>query len=116
MSKERRDLSQRKIRRIKRTDEETSFEMDTTSIGTRMKGLSPNTKLYYTKVGFGIGTGIFSGIPPMKKDMGSTGNIHNFIRCPIPGGYGKSAGIKPTRDAGYVYFIIQKRILERVTS
>ncbi|MHA1973797.1 MAG: hypothetical protein ACTSW1_12440 [Candidatus Hodarchaeales archaeon] len=60
MSKERRDISQRKIRRIKRTLEESEVEqqIQTSKI---QKILTPNTKLYYTKVIFGIITGGISG-------------------------------------------------------
>ncbi|MFX0015572.1 MAG: hypothetical protein ACFFB2_11690 [Promethearchaeota archaeon] len=57
MSKERRHISQRKIRRIKRVTkpEEVESRSETTT------GLAPNTKMYYTKVSFGVCTGLVTG-------------------------------------------------------
>jgi len=60
LSKERRDISQRKIRRIKRSLEESDIEQQTQASRIE-KILTPNTKLYYSKVIFGIITGGISG-------------------------------------------------------
>ena len=62
MSKERRDISQRKIRRIKR-DQDDSITEESSQISSRIeKILTPNTKLYYSKVVFGIASGSLTGI------------------------------------------------------
>lgn len=62
MSKERRDISQRKIRRIKR-DQDDSIPEESSQLSSRIeKILTPNTKLYYSKVVFGIATGSLTGI------------------------------------------------------
>ncbi len=65
MSKERRNLSQRKIRRFQTAADEESMDTDSTPMSSLVTGLtvlSPNTKLYYTKVVFGIIWGIVAGI------------------------------------------------------
>ena len=65
MSKERRNLSQRKIRRIQTTTDEASPET-ISSTGSSfievLSGLSPNSKLYYSKVVFGAIWGLIAGI------------------------------------------------------
>lgn len=62
LSKERRYISQRKIRRIKRSTDDSSFQLESEPSETKPQGLAPNTKLYYSKVCFGIGTGAVAGI------------------------------------------------------
>lgn len=62
MSKERRDISQRKIRRIKRDQVDTEIE-ESSQLSSRIeKILTPNTKLYYSKVVFGIASGSLTGL------------------------------------------------------
>ncbi len=61
LSRERRYISQRKIRRVKRSTDDSSFELESEQSVTKPQGLAPKTKMYYTKVCFGIITGIFSG-------------------------------------------------------
>lgn len=61
LSKERRHISQRKIRRVKRPTDDSSFELESEKSVTKPEGLSPKTKMYYTKVCFGISTGVFTG-------------------------------------------------------
>ncbi|MFX0122144.1 MAG: hypothetical protein ACFFAE_00770 [Candidatus Hodarchaeota archaeon] len=61
MSRERRHISQRKIRRIKRTIDDTTFKLESEPSEVKTKGLAPNTKMYYTKVVFGISTGVITG-------------------------------------------------------
>jgi len=58
----RRDLSKRKIRKISRKVDESNEQLDLQKNAQRGKGLSPNTKLYYTKVITGASTGLVSGI------------------------------------------------------
>jgi len=65
LSKERRDLSQRKIRRIQTATDEPSADTDSitvSSMADRFNALSPNTKLYYSKVVFSIIWGIIAGL------------------------------------------------------
>ncbi|UCG90766.1 MAG: hypothetical protein JSU57_03270 [Candidatus Heimdallarchaeota archaeon] len=62
MSKERRYISQRKIRRIKRPTDDSSFELESEPSVTKPQGLAPNTKMYYTKVCFGVGSGTATGL------------------------------------------------------
>ncbi|MFX1285290.1 MAG: hypothetical protein ACFFB5_16690 [Promethearchaeota archaeon] len=62
MSKERRYISQRKIRRIKRTTDDSSFELESEPSLSKPQGLTPNTKMYYTKVCFGVGSGTATGL------------------------------------------------------
>ncbi|MFX0212127.1 MAG: hypothetical protein ACFFDT_39505 [Candidatus Hodarchaeota archaeon] len=62
MSRERRKIGQRKIRRIKRATDESSFQLDAEPSEVRTTGLAPNTKMYYTKVAFGVSTGTLTGI------------------------------------------------------
>ncbi|MFX0152355.1 MAG: hypothetical protein ACFFAJ_16325 [Candidatus Hodarchaeota archaeon] len=69
LSKERRDISQRKIRRIKRKSDDTTFQLDTRPKEVKTKGLKPNTKLYYTKVSFGVGSGLISGFAFLLFDF-----------------------------------------------
>ncbi|MFX1506938.1 MAG: hypothetical protein ACFFDC_12610 [Promethearchaeota archaeon] len=61
MSRERRKIGQRKIRRIKRTTDESSFQLDAEPNELRTTGLAPNTKMYYTKIAFGVSTGTLTG-------------------------------------------------------
>lgn len=62
LSKERRYISQRKIRRIKRSTDDSSFQLESEPSETKPQGLAPNTKLYYSKVCFSIGTGVVTGV------------------------------------------------------
>lgn len=62
LSKERRYISQRKIRRIKRTTDDSSFELESEPSLSKPQGLTPNTKMYYTKVCFGVGSGTATGL------------------------------------------------------
>ncbi len=62
MSRERRDLSKRKIRKISRKIDESNDQTDFDKNARNRKDLSPNTKLYYTKVVTGASTGIFTGL------------------------------------------------------
>ncbi len=62
LSKERRYISQRKIRRIKRSTDDSSFQLESEPSETKPQGLAPNTKLYYSKVCFGVGTGAIAGL------------------------------------------------------
>lgn len=61
LSRERRKIGQRKIRRIKRTTDESSFQLDAEPNELRTTGLAPNTKMYYTKIAFGVSTGTLTG-------------------------------------------------------
>jgi heme/copper-type cytochrome/quinol oxidase subunit 4 len=67
LSRERRDISQRKIRRIKRKIEES--ELDSEPSEVRTTGLAPNTKMYYTKVAFGASTGTLTGFLLVLSDF-----------------------------------------------
>lgn len=62
MSRERRDLSKRKIRKISRKIDESTTQIDLDNNAQKLKELSPNTKLYYTKVITGAISGILTGI------------------------------------------------------
>ena len=62
MSRERRDLSKRKIRKISRKIDESNDQTDFDRNAKNRKELSPNTKLYYTKVVAGASTGLFTGL------------------------------------------------------
>ncbi len=62
LSKERRYISQRKIRRIKRPTDDSSFELESEPSVIKPQGLAPNTKMYYTKICFGVGGGIATGL------------------------------------------------------
>ena len=62
LSKERRYISQRKIRRIKRSTDDSSFQLESEPSETKPQGLAPNTKLYYSKVCFGVSTGVIAGV------------------------------------------------------
>ena len=62
MSRERRDLSKRKIRKISRKIDESTTQIDLDKNAQKLKELSPNTKLYYTKVITGAISGILTGI------------------------------------------------------
>lgn len=75
MSRERRYISQRKIRRIKRVTDDSALQLDTESTATKPAGLSPNTKMYYTKVCFGIGTGVISGLIHMFLGVAASERI-----------------------------------------
>ncbi len=61
MSRERRNISQRKIRKITRRPDEDSTITETRRSNYRFNELSPNTRMYYTKVVFGGITGIVTG-------------------------------------------------------
>ena len=78
LSKERRNISQRKIRRIKRTTPESSFQLESEITPTKSKGLAPSTLLYYNKIIFGAGSGTITGLllllPEMGIDIGLTIN------------------------------------------
>ena len=62
MSRERRDLSKRKIRRISRKEEESKDQVNLGKSTLKLNDLSPNTKLYYTKVITGAFSGLVTGI------------------------------------------------------
>lgn len=62
LSKERRYISQRKIRRIKRSTDDSTFQLESEPSETKPQGLAPNTKLYYSKVCFGVSTGVIAGV------------------------------------------------------
>ena len=62
MSRERRDLSKRKIRRISRKEDEENDKIELDKSIPRIKGLSPNTLLYYTKVVTGASSGFVTGL------------------------------------------------------
>ena len=61
MSRERRNISQRKIRRISQKPDEIDLEKDESKYNLKFDKLSPNTKLYYSKVIFGASSGAFTG-------------------------------------------------------
>ncbi|UCG01614.1 MAG: hypothetical protein JSW11_18635 [Candidatus Heimdallarchaeota archaeon] len=69
MSRERRHISQRKIRRIKRTVDDSTFKLESEPTETKPKGLAPNTKMYYTKVAFGVSTGGITGFLFILSDI-----------------------------------------------
>jgi F0F1-type ATP synthase assembly protein I len=74
ISRERRNISQRKIRRIKKETGEPTFELDTQPKKEKTKGLSPNNKMYYTKVLFGLISGFLTGVVfVFLNDVISTG-------------------------------------------
>lgn len=62
MSRERRDLSKRKIRKISRKPDESSDKIEISKNALKLQELSPNTKLYYTKVICGGLSGIITGL------------------------------------------------------
>ena len=62
MSRERRDLSKRKIRKISRKPDESSDKIEISKNALKLQELSPNTKLYYTKVICGALSGIITGL------------------------------------------------------
>ncbi len=61
MSRERRNISQRKIRRISQKPEDEIISAPVKRSNFNFKGLSPNTQMYYTKVIFGAISGIITG-------------------------------------------------------
>lgn len=61
MSRERRNISQRKIRKISRTPEETIESPETKKSTYKFNELSPNTRMYYTKVISGAISGLVTG-------------------------------------------------------
>ena len=69
MSRERRHISQRKIRRIKRPIDDSSFQLESEPSEVKTTGLAPNTKMYYTKVLFGVSTGSLTGFLFILSDM-----------------------------------------------
>ena len=74
MSRERRDLSRRKIRKISRKPDESSDQIEINKNAQKLKELSPKTKMYYTKVVSGTLSGIITGIifillPDISTDM-----------------------------------------------
>jgi hypothetical protein len=46
---------------VKRSTDDSSFQLESEKSVTKPQGLAPNTKMYYTKVCFGIGTGTITG-------------------------------------------------------
>ncbi|MHA1443454.1 MAG: hypothetical protein ACTSR4_01710 [Candidatus Hodarchaeales archaeon] len=72
MSRERSNISKRKIRKISRKIDESDDQIDMDKNAQKGNGLSPNTKLYYTKVITGTLTGLFSGIIFVLFDGAST--------------------------------------------
>jgi hypothetical protein len=62
LSKERRDISQRKIRKIKQASDEQTFKLDSDLKEKTFEGLKPNTKLFYTKISFGVSLGTLAGL------------------------------------------------------
>ena len=79
MSKERRVISQRKIRRIKRASEESTFQLDTEISGKKPQGMTPNTILYYSKVGFSIGCGTIGGFLYLMLDENILTDIQDYF-------------------------------------
>lgn len=79
MSKERRVISQRKIRRIKRASEESTFQLDTEISGKKTQGMTPNTILYYTKVSFSIGCGTIGGFLYLMLDESILTDIQDYF-------------------------------------
>ena len=74
MSRERRHISQRKIRKISRKTDDLEIEKDTDTSKLSIGGLSPNTKLYYSKVIFGAVSGTMTGalylfFPSVSTDL-----------------------------------------------
>lgn len=69
LSRERRHISQRKIRRIKRTIDDSSFQLESEPSEAKTKGLAPNTKMYYTKIAFGVSTGTLTGFLFVLSDV-----------------------------------------------
>jgi heme/copper-type cytochrome/quinol oxidase subunit 4 len=74
LSRERRDLRKRKIRKISRKPDESSDQIEINKNALKLKELSPKTKLYYTKVVSGALSGIITGIifillPDISPDM-----------------------------------------------
>ena len=74
MSRERRNISQRKIRKISRKTDDLEIEKDTDTSKLSIGGFSPNTKLYYSKVIFGAVSGIMTGalylfFPSVSTDL-----------------------------------------------
>ncbi len=61
MSRERRNISQRKIRRISQKPEDEVSSPEVKKSNFRFNELSPNTRMYYTKVVFGAVSGLFTG-------------------------------------------------------
>lgn len=75
MSKERRDISRRKIRRIKRVSEDSTFQLEPKIKEIKTTGLKPNTKLYYSKVSFGVTSGFITGFTFLLLDVSPPINI-----------------------------------------
>ena len=74
MSRERRDISKRKIRRISRKEEEIEDQVSFSKTTLKLNNLSPNTKLYYTKVITGAISGLLTGtiflvLPDIPTDI-----------------------------------------------
>jgi heme/copper-type cytochrome/quinol oxidase subunit 4 len=69
LSRERRRSSQRKIRRIKRKTEDSTFKLESEPSETKPQGLAPNTKMYYTKVTFGVSMGGITGLLLVLSDI-----------------------------------------------
>ena len=74
MSRERRDISKRKIRRISRKEEEIEDQVSFSKTTLKLNNLSPNTKLYYTKVITGAISGLITGtiflvLPDIPTDI-----------------------------------------------
>lgn len=75
MSRERRSISQRKIRRIQRATDESTLQPEAETTITKPTELAPNTKMYYTKVCFGIGTGLLAGLIYMLPGVSASERI-----------------------------------------
>ncbi len=79
MSRERRNISQRKIRKITRRPDEDSTITETRRSNYKFNELSPNTRMYYTKVVFGGITGIITGTTFVLFPAISTGTWFLFL-------------------------------------
>lgn len=61
MSRERRNVRQRKIRKISRKPEEPTVQIEAEKGPFDFKNLSPKTQMYYTKVVSGVLSGLITG-------------------------------------------------------
>lgn len=62
MSRERRSISERKIRRIREPEDRPTTPRDVIKGTRKPRGLKPAAKNYYSKVAFGIGNGAVAGV------------------------------------------------------
>ena len=69
MSRERRSISERKIRRIREPEDRQSTPRDVIKGTKKPRGLKPASKNYYSKVAFGIGNGAAAGIAFLFFDI-----------------------------------------------